>query len=252
MPTLPCDVLASPVQHQQLVTISAIVHTDMDMQTVTIPPFVPLFYQTDEAGKAMHTDGVVHVTLGGTLTGNEALEQYIGVSIDPFTAQVSRGDAYNRISVAISGLVNVALPQQKSANATIFSSLKFDDDNMRYEAAQEPGQTCKYLFPDSSGTVATYMGPNTVGFDGIVALLKAKPTTAPFAATAGSLGSAAAAPAPAAARVSAAPAAAPAVATIFRDPADSSDDDIGTMSIKRARPASKTSKTQPKKKGRPN
>ena len=196
-----CDTNWSLVQHQQMVVVSAIVHTDETDQIVSIPPFVPLFYKLAR-GNPMQTNGVVHVYTGRDLDQNQAKERFFGISIDAFTAQLSRGDDHNRISVAISGMLNLAVPQQKIQNATLGQTLGFTaDDKMRYEpdggstifnGQQAYPVNCKPLLPvDNDGRFGLYMGRNSIDFDGAMALLKAKPVAAGYAATAGSLGGAA-------------------------------------------------------------
>ena len=100
MNTVHADCVASPSEHQQIVTIGAIVHTDDANPQVTIPAWVPLYRQKD-----MHTDGVPHVT-----TNKSA--DFVGISMQPFTAKHERGEEHNRIPVAISGLITVAVPSE--------------------------------------------------------------------------------------------------------------------------------------------
>jgi len=106
-PIVETDSVASPSEHQQLVTIAVIVHTDKSAPQVTIPAWVPVYRHG-----TMQTHGVPHVTLDPT--GN-----FVGITLQPFTALHSRGDEYNQIPVAISGLVTVAVPAELQVNTLV-------------------------------------------------------------------------------------------------------------------------------------
>lgn len=106
-PIVETDSVASPSEHQQLVTIAVIVHTDKSAPQVKIPAWVPVYRHG-----TMQTHGVPHVTLDPT--GN-----FVGITLQPFTALHSRGDEYNQIPVAISGLVTVAVPAELQVNTLV-------------------------------------------------------------------------------------------------------------------------------------
>ena len=254
-----CDTIGSPVQHQQVVTVSVIIHTDEDNTVVSIPPFIPLFHKVDDDGKPVTTDGIAHVYLGANLTSTDDLtERFVGYSVDAFTAQHSRGHRYNRISVAISGLINFAAPQAKILPVGFGTAIQFDGSTMKYETDgwNKTARNCQFPVSTSDEPkLGLFMGRISDAFDGGVALLKAQPQNAEFADTAGKLGGGppAAVPVRSASLVPRATSDAstvlqPSVPSlpkqIFAHP-DQSESDEETSGIKRAR---KPSKGKPKKK----
>ena len=124
----PCDSIGAPAPQQEVVVVSAIVHTDKkDMRRVKIPAFVPLFVEYQTVTNAdgeyvtrpmMSATGVAHVTLEGPP------ERFLGISLDEFCADHDKGEEYNHITVAIAGAVTCATPNAKMFE-TRYNDLNF-------------------------------------------------------------------------------------------------------------------------------
>lgn len=188
----PCDSIGAPAPQQQVVVVSAIVHTNKkDMQRVKIPAFVPLFVHLDKGRPMMSATGVAHVTLEGPP------EQFLGISLDEFCADNDKGEAHNHITVAIAGAVTCATPNAKMFETNYnelnvvgkYVGVRTYDNKMEYE-----GKTCTALgCVEEFTTIGTLLGVLDPAYDGIRLLLQTVPEQGEADLTTGSrLGKAAA------------------------------------------------------------